>query len=97
MNRSQIGEIFSYLTDVLGPRLTGSPNCRRANEWTRDKLASWGLVKAHLDPWGPFWAWLVGQAVLRAGDRAAVHPLDCLAQSVVAWCGLAYCRGRGLR
>jgi hypothetical protein len=49
-----MGEIFSYLTDVIGPRLTGSPNCRRANDWTRDKVASWGLNNAHLEAWGPF-------------------------------------------
>ncbi len=53
-NRSQINEIFTYLTDVVGPRLTASPGARRANEWTRDKLASWGLTNAHLEPWGPF-------------------------------------------
>jgi carboxypeptidase Q len=53
-NRSQIAEIFGYLTDVIGPRLTGSPQCRRANDWTRNKLASWGLTNAHLEGWGPF-------------------------------------------
>ena len=45
---------LSYLTDVIGPRLTGSPNLKRANEWTRDKLAAWGLVNARLEGWGPF-------------------------------------------
>ena len=45
---------MSYLTDVIGPRLTGSPNMKRANEWTRDKLAAWGLANAHLEAWGPF-------------------------------------------
>src|SRR4051812_45199677 len=54
MNRSQVMQTLSYLTDVIGPRLTGSPNLRRANEWTRDKLSSWGLQNAHLEPWGPF-------------------------------------------
>jgi len=53
-NRSQMAEIFGYLTDVIGPRLTASPNCPRANEWTRDKLAGWGLTHAHLEAWGPF-------------------------------------------
>lgn len=53
-NRSQIAPTFSYLTDVIGPRLTASPNCRRANEWCRDTLASWGLTNAHLETWGPF-------------------------------------------
>ena len=54
MNRSQVMETLSYLTDVIGPRLTNSPQMKRANEWTRDKLASWGLVNAKLEAWGPF-------------------------------------------
>src|SRR2546421_8059145 len=54
MNRSQVMQILSYLSDVIGPRLTASPNLKRANEWTRDKLAEWGLQNAHLEAWGPF-------------------------------------------
>src|SRR4051794_19013180 len=54
MNRSQVMQTLSYLTDVIGPRLTGSPNLRRANEWTRERLSGWGLERAHLEPWGPF-------------------------------------------
>ena len=54
LNRSHVMETLSYLTDVIGPRLTGSPNLKRANEWTRDKLSSWGLTNAHLEAWGPF-------------------------------------------
>ncbi|HEV8378803.1 MAG TPA: M20/M25/M40 family metallo-hydrolase [Tepidisphaeraceae bacterium] len=53
-NRSQVMATLSYLTDVIGPRLTGSPQLQRANEWTRDKLTSWGLVNAHVEPWGFF-------------------------------------------
>ncbi|MDR3618496.1 MAG: M20/M25/M40 family metallo-hydrolase [Paludisphaera borealis] len=52
--RSQVMATLSYLTDVIGPRLTGSPNLKRANEWTRDALAKWGLENAHLEAWGPF-------------------------------------------
>lgn len=54
LNRSQVMQTLSYLTDVIGPRLTASPNMKRANEWTRDKLTVWGLQNAHLEPWGPF-------------------------------------------
>lgn len=54
LNRSQVMETLSYLTDVIGPRLTGSPNMKRANEWTLDKLREWGLENAHLESWGPF-------------------------------------------
>ena len=54
LNHSQVMQTLSYLSDVIGPRLTGSPNLKRANEWTRDKLAGWGLVNGHLEAWGPF-------------------------------------------
>ncbi|MBV8205816.1 MAG: M20/M25/M40 family metallo-hydrolase [Acidobacteria bacterium] len=51
---SHVMEIMSELSDRIGPRLTGSPNMKRANDWTRDQLAAWGLQNAHLEPWGPF-------------------------------------------
>ena len=54
MNRSQVMEILSHLTDVIGPRLTNSPQMKRANEWTRDQMLKWGMQNARLEPWGPF-------------------------------------------
>ena len=54
INRSQVMQTVEYLTDVIGPRLTGSPALRRANNWTKDRLTEWGLANAHLEPWGPF-------------------------------------------
>src|SRR2546425_6537738 len=54
MNRSQVMDTLSYLSDVIGPRLTASPNMKRANEWTRDTFTKWGLQNAHLESWGPF-------------------------------------------
>ena len=54
MNKSQIMQTLSYLVDVIGPRLTNSPGMKRANEWTRDTMAKWGMQNAKLEPWGPF-------------------------------------------
>lgn len=51
---SKIKEIATGLLENIGPRLTGSPNMKRANEWTRDQLTKFGLVNAHLEPWAPF-------------------------------------------
>ncbi len=59
MNRSQVMEHLSYLTDVIGARLTNSPNMKRANEWTRDTMAKWGMQNAKLEsfgPWGRGWS-----------------------------------------
>jgi hypothetical protein len=53
-NRSQVMQTLSYLTDVIGPRLTGSPSMKRSNEWTRDTMTKWGLQNARLESWGPF-------------------------------------------
>ena len=54
MKHSQVMDTLSYLTDVPGPRLTGSPGIRAAQEWAKQKLASWGLQNPHLEAWGPF-------------------------------------------
>jgi hypothetical protein len=54
MNRSQVMQTLSYLSDVIGPRLTASPGMKRSNDWTRDQLTKWGLQNAHLEAWGPF-------------------------------------------
>jgi carboxypeptidase Q len=51
---SKVMDLASGLMDSIGERLTGSPNMKRANEWTRDQLAAMGLSNAHLEPWGPF-------------------------------------------
>ena len=53
-NRSQVMDTLEHLTDVIGPRLTGSPEGKAANDWTRDKLTEWGLENARLEAWGPF-------------------------------------------
>jgi carboxypeptidase Q len=53
-HNSQVMDLASGLMDSIGERLTGSPNMKRANEWTRDKLTEMGLSNSHLEPWGPF-------------------------------------------
>jgi len=54
MERSQVMETLSWMTDVIGPRLTGSPQMKHANEWTKNKLVEWGLENGRLESWGPF-------------------------------------------
>ena len=51
---SKVTELAQGLMDGIGPRLTGSPNMKNANEWTRDQLTAFGLSNAHLEAWGPF-------------------------------------------
>ena len=49
LQRSRVMDTLQHLTDVIGPRLTGSPALKEANEWTRDRLAEWGLANAPLE------------------------------------------------
>jgi len=54
LEHSHIMEYASGLTDGIGPRLTGSPNLKKANEWTRDQFTAMGCTNAHLEDWGEF-------------------------------------------
>jgi carboxypeptidase Q len=51
---SHVMDYASGLTDGIGPRLTGSPNLKKANEWTRDQFTAMGCKNAHLEDWGEF-------------------------------------------
>jgi carboxypeptidase Q len=51
MEHSQVAPVFEMLTVNIGPRLTASPAHKRAAEYARDRLASYGLENAHLEPW----------------------------------------------
>jgi len=49
---SQVMDTLSWLSDVYGPRLSGSDNLHRAGEWARDQMTRWGLGGAALEPYG---------------------------------------------
>jgi hypothetical protein len=50
-DNSQIMRTMHFLTDVYGPRLTGSPNLKAAGEWALKQMTSWGFENGHLEPW----------------------------------------------
>ncbi len=79
---SQVMDIASELMDRIGPRLTGSPQMKEANEWTRAKFEEWGLVNAHLETWGPFgrgWSYQACAVRMVTPDHAELLALP------VAW------------
>jgi carboxypeptidase Q len=53
LQRSKVMEIESYLTDVYGPRLTGSPNYNEAADYAQKTMKEWGLANVHTEAW-PF-------------------------------------------
>jgi len=50
--RSQVMDLAWYMTDVLGPRLTGSPGMKRAERWAQSKMTEMGLVNTVIEPFG---------------------------------------------
>jgi len=73
LGHSHIMEYASALMDGIGPRLTGSPNVKKANEWTRDQFTAMGCANAHLEDWGEFgigWAQLNTWVRMTAPDQA---------------------------
>jgi carboxypeptidase Q len=75
---SQAMENLEYLSDNIGQRLTGSPQLKQANEWTRDKFTQYGLANAHLEPWTIARSWTRGTARARIVSPAE-HPLTIAA------------------
>src|SRR3954462_15372297 len=64
LNRSEVMQNLQHLSDVIGPRLSGSPAMRRANEWTAQRFKSYGLT-ALLEPYQFGVPWERGPATLR--------------------------------
>jgi len=78
---SKVMDFASGLMDLIGERLTGSPNMKRANEWTRDQLAAMGLSNAHLEAWGPFGRGWANQYVNARMTSPDVVPLIVYAKA----------------
>jgi hypothetical protein len=74
--RSQVMETAAQLTDVHGPRLTGSPQYKKAADWARQQLETWGLANAHLESWpfGRGWSF----------ERCSAHVVSPMAFPLVA-------------
>ncbi|MCX7700587.1 MAG: M20/M25/M40 family metallo-hydrolase [Gemmataceae bacterium] len=64
-NHSEILANITYLCDVIGPRLTGSENLKRANEWAAERMRSYGLENVRLEPWEIPVGWERGPASAR--------------------------------
>lgn len=75
LHHSQVMETLYNLTDRIGPRLTGSPQAKQANEWTRDQFKSWGLANAHVEgyPFGRGWSFSSCQVRLTNPRIAVLH------------------------
>jgi carboxypeptidase Q len=73
-DHSEAAENLEYISDRIGPRLTGSPQLKQANEWTAEVMRKYGLVNVHLEPWTIAHSWTRGTASARI-IAPSEHPL----------------------
>lgn len=74
-DHNEIMANLEYLSDMIGQRLTGSENLKKANDWTRQRFADYGLASAHLEPWTIAHTWTRGTGRGRTLSPSA-HPLS---------------------
>jgi carboxypeptidase Q len=82
MNHGKAMDFASALSDGIGPRLTGSPNMKKANEWTRDTLTKVGLKNAHLEDWGEFG---MGWYQINTWGRIVMPDLEPIWMQAAVW------------
>lgn len=82
IKHSRVMEYASGLMDGIGARLTGSPNMRRANEWTRDQLTAMGCSNARLEDWGEFG---MGWQQLNAWVRMTAPDFQVMIAQAAPW------------
>ena len=71
LEQSQAMEIAGWITDVYGPRLTGSPMLDKATEWAQNTLTEWGMTNVHLESWGPFGrGWELAHALAERASKS---------------------------
>src|ERR1041385_5544761 len=73
-DHSEVMQNLEYLSDSIGPRLTGSSQLKQANEWTAEIMKKYGLVNVHLEPWTIAHSWTRGTASARV-VAPTEHPL----------------------
>jgi len=71
---SELMDNLEYLSDEIGPRLTGSPQLKRANDWAAEMFKKYGLTNVHLESYTIPHAWERGKATARI-IAPAEHPL----------------------
>src|SRR6478609_1901398 len=80
LNKSQVMDVVSYLTDVYGARLTGSPTTKAAGQWAAEWLTKNGAKNVKLESWGPFGrGW--------TNDRFSANVVSPTRYSIIAYPG----------
>ena len=77
MQRSQVMDIISWLSDVNGPRLTGSPGFRKSGDWAIAQMKKWGFANVHYEPWAFGRGWSL--------ERYSAHMIEPQIQPLIGY------------
>jgi hypothetical protein len=92
LTRSKIDDLATYLTDVIGARLTNSPASRKANDWAAETFRSWGLANVKIEPWDS--AFGRGWEIVSYSGRILTPWPKPLAAYPQAWSGSTLVKGK---
>jgi Zn-dependent M28 family amino/carboxypeptidase len=80
-DNSDIMDTLEYLSDMIGPRLTGSDNLHKANEWTAQRMREFGLENVDLEPYTISEGWQRGSV-----EMELTYPMNLkLSAAQMAW------------
>lgn len=77
LQRSQVMETISWLADVHGPRLTGSPGFKAAGAWAVEQMRKWGFANVAYEPWSMGRSWSL--------ERFSGHMIEPQVQPLIGY------------
>ena len=77
LTRSQVMDHVGWLSDVYGPRMTGSPAFAQASAWAMKTLTGWGLGSVHQESFAFGQGWTV--------ERFSAHLLAPQTQPLIGY------------
>jgi hypothetical protein len=77
LQRSQVMQTLSWLADVHGPRLTGSPGFKSAGAWAVEQMTKWGLANVRYEPWRMGRSWSL--------ERFSGHMIEPQVQPLIGY------------
>lgn len=77
LTRSQVMELVGWMSDVYGPRVTGTPNFQRASEWAMKRFNEWGLTNVHQERFAFGQGWRV--------ERFSAHIVSPEPQPIIGY------------
>lgn len=81
-DNNRLLENLRFLSDEIGPRVTGSSNLERANKWAAERMKATGLTNVRLEPWEIPVGWQRGTVDMKLVEPATGRSLHAAA---MAW------------